>query len=92
MRTGHKSHGKLRRFDSVEISRFMSEPQLTAGSLIPRPRYESVVSLIIKPGTDKAVLTIKRLAVCGMICLKITITGGTPSSSAFIMNSSRFME
>ena len=45
----------------------MSEPQLTAGSLIPSPRYESVVSLMIKPGTLSATLTIRRLAVCGMM-------------------------
>ena len=92
MRTGYKSHGKLRRFESVEMSRLMREPQLTAGSFIPRPKYESVVSLIMKPGTLKVMLTMMRLEICGMMCPKITTSDGTPSSLVLRMNSSRFTE
>ena len=74
------------------MSRLMREPQLTAGSLMPSPRYESVVSLMIKPGTLSAVLTMRRLAVCGMMCRKMMTGTGTPSMSASSTNSSRFIE
>ena len=45
------------------MSRFIKDPQLTAGSAIPNPKYDKVVSLIIKPGTLNAVLTINKLAI-----------------------------
>ena len=69
----------------------MREPQLTAGSLIPSPRYESVVSLMIKPGTLSATLTMRRLAVCGMMWPKMITAGGIPSRRASRIKSSRFI-
>ena len=37
-KTGYKSHGNFTRFETVEISRLIKDPQLTAGSFIPSPR------------------------------------------------------
>jgi len=89
--TGVNSHGNALKFESVERSRLIREPQLTAGSVIPSPRYERTVSVIIKPGTLNATLTIKRLAICGIMCLKMITTDGIISSFAFRTNSSRLI-